>query len=105
MDTPHELRGRRPQRQARGLRRAASLALIVAFHAVLASCSTWDNVADLPKRDGVTDPIRDADLRARAPQRTDSRFDSIVQRYIRPLIYPAGDSEPSVAQAPGAQTA
>jgi general secretion pathway protein D len=101
---PHELRDLRPQRQARGFRRAASLALILAFHAVLASCSTWDNVADLPKRDGVTDPIRDADLRAHAPQRTDSRFDSVVQKYIRPLIYP-GESDPSAAQAPGAQTA
>lgn len=104
MEMPQELRDRRPQRQARGIGRAASIALIVALHGVLASCSTWDNVADLPKRDGVTDPIRDTDLRARAPQRTDSRFDSIVQKYIRPLIYPAGDDAPA-AQAPGAQTA
>jgi general secretion pathway protein D len=100
MKTPHELRGPRPQRQTRGLGRVASLALIVALHGVLASCSSLDNVADLPKRDGVTDPIRDADLRARAPQRTESRFDSVVQKYIRPLIYPAADSD----QPPAAQT-
>jgi len=103
MDTPHKLRGLRPQRQARDLRRVASLALIVAFHGVLVSCSSLENVADLPKRDGITDPIRDADLRARAPQRTDSRFDSVVQKYIRPLIYP-GDSDAPAAPAPGAQT-
>jgi general secretion pathway protein D len=100
MKMPHELSSRQPQ--ARGIAPAVSVGLIVAFHLVLASCSSMDNVVDLPKRDGVTDPIRDADLRARAPERMDSRFNSVVQKYLRPLIYPAADTDPPPVQTPGA---
>src|ERR1700749_2178808 len=98
MQTPYAPRRRPPQTQQRGFRAAAASAfLIVALHGLLASCSSWDNVADLPRRNGVTDPIRDADLGARAPERTDSRFDSVICKYRGPLFYPAPVSVPPPA--------
>ncbi|AMN40705.1 type II secretion system secretin GspD [Rhodoplanes sp. Z2-YC6860] len=102
MKIAHELSSGQAQRPARNMARAVSAGLVVALHLVLVSCSSMDNVVDLPKRNGVTDPIRDADLRARAPERTDSRFNSVVQKYLRPLIYPAADTDPPAAQTPGA---
>ena len=102
MKMPRELSSQLPQESARGVARAASAGLIVVLHLVLASCSSMDNVVDLPKRDGVTDPIRDADLRARAPERSDSRFDSVVRKYLKPLIYPAAETDPPPAQTPAA---
>jgi general secretion pathway protein D len=75
---------------------AAAAGLLIAIGGLLCGCMI-DKSIDLPARDQVTDPIRDADLRAHwnGPIGVPSGRTAPASRAIDPMVYPGVEQDPA----------
>ncbi|WP_245321080.1 type II secretion system secretin GspD [Bradyrhizobium sp. NAS96.2] len=98
---------RRRLHQARHPRKASPGALTgawLALASLLGGCM-MDKGIDLPGRDQVTDPIRDADLRARWNGPVGGTSGATASARAQPMVFPGADQDLAPASAPAQRDA